>query len=72
MSGDDLVPAIMTQPDLLSKGEAWVHQCPRGCTILIQGGWAGLRAHLQVVHGHKISVTLNDDSITVNHKPEKR
>ena len=43
------VPAVMTDPARLPKGQHWHRSCPL-CPTRTQGGQAGLNAHLAVVH----------------------
>lgn len=45
-------PLVMTRPSLLPARDRWIHKCPHGCAELtgIQGGRAGLAAHLATVH----------------------
>jgi len=43
------VPAVMTDPARLPKGQHWRRNCPV-CPTRTQGGQAGLEAHLSVVH----------------------
>lgn len=43
------VPPVMTDPSLLRKYERWWRVCP-DCGMRLQGGQAGLDAHLLVVH----------------------
>lgn len=49
------VPAVMVAPSRLPVGEEWVQTCLHDggglvCGARIQGGVAGLRAHVRVVH----------------------
>lgn len=46
------VPPVMTDPSLMKPGDNWVRLCPHRCSTLtgIQGGSAGLAAHMATVH----------------------